>query len=1106
MKKIKISILIIAVLLVGIVCSYSNAATSSSTTSGEQTIPDGIYIIRSKINSKFVLDVNGASIYNGTNVQLYEYTDVPQKKYKVQYLGNGAYSIIATHSDKALDVKDASKKKGANVQQWEWNNTDAQKWIIKDVGGGYYSIISKCNGLYVDVLDAKAQNYQNIQMCDGNGLDAQKFKFEKVGNLATMPTNPPSDIEATKTLDDGKYVIRSTINSNYVIDVANGSTANGANIQLYKYDASAKQQFNVSYIGDGLYKILASHSNKSIDVKDASTKIGANVQQCEQNKEDAQKWIIKDNKDGTYSIISKCNGLYVDVHNAVAANGTNIQMCNSNRLNAQKFKFEKVNEQEKPTEQEPPKEPEGTKTISDGIYAIQSAINKNYTLDVTGASSNNGANIQLYKYTATDNQHFQIKYLNNGYYSITAFHSNKSIEVKDGSTKKGANVQQNESNDKNSQQWVIKKNNDGTYSIISRCNGLYIDVYNAVAANGTNIQMCDSNGLNAQKFVFKEVEKIQGEQTLPDGTYIIRSSINKGYVFDVSGGSKDNYANIQLWNECPVPQQRFKLKYLDNGYYRITATHSGKALDVKDASTQKGANVQQYQSNDTNAQQWIIKDNKDGTYSIISRCNGLYVDVYNAVAANGTNIQMCDGNGLNAQKFIFEEVETTINIDTTKYPGYKEKIEALMELHPNWNFELLYTGLSLDEVVSGEAKVHSRNLVPSDKSGEWICSVCGTKPYDSGWYCASEKATAYYMDPRNFLDGVNIFQFQDVNEYISGVFTLEGIQNQINNTYLQNYANDINTACKNKNVNPYYIISRLIQEQGRNGTTIGKGMDGGDGKTYYNPFNIGASGNGWDEIYANALARAKKEGWDTMEKAIEGGITFCKANWLENYQNTLYQNKFDIDTRNGTALYTHQYMQNLMGAYSEAQLLQQMYKNTGKIDSSFTFIIPVYEKMSKNISPLPEESTELYPMDVETTGTNINVRKEANANSSIIKTIAEKGTKLLSIERGINTNWQKVIFTDGTIGYISGTYLKQIDDQVNCNIKAKVKTNDGQGCNTRLGPSISIQKGPYLDEATEVTIINKGTYNNINGYDWYRIKLSDGRQTFVPGKYLQEFK
>ncbi len=46
-------------------------------------------------------------------------------------------------------------------------------------------------------------------------------------------------------------------------------------------------------------------------------------------------------------------------------------------------------------------------------------------------------------------------------------------------------------------------------------------------------------------------------------------------------------------------------------------------------------------------------------------------------------------------------------------------------------------------------------------------------------------------------------------------------------------------------------------------------MNGGDGKYYYNPFNIGATGNSKSEVYNNALARAKKrEGWDTMVKAL----------------------------------------------------------------------------------------------------------------------------------------------------------------------------------------------------------------------------------------------
>ena len=238
--------------------------------------------------------------------------------------------------------------------------------------------------------------------------------------------------------------------------------------------------------------------------------------------------------------------------------------------------------------------------------------------------------------------------------------------------------------------------------------------------------------------------------------------------------------------------------------------------------------------------------------------------------------------------------------------------------------------------------------MPTDYGGEWIA---GTTLYDTGWYAASEKAIAYYMDPRNFLDDVNVFQFQDVNEYMDGVCTLDGIKAKVANSFLANYATDIDTACRNKNVNPYYIIARLFQENGTNPTNGTYKMDGGDGKYYYNPFNIGATGDSKTEVYNNALARAKKEGWDTMVKALEGGIYFCKVNWLDNYQNTLYQNRFDIDTRNGTELYTHQYMQNLMGAYSEAKILRSSYVNTGTLESGFTFIIPLYEGMDMQCLP-----------------------------------------------------------------------------------------------------------------------------------------------------------
>ena len=908
--------------------------------------------------------------------------------------------------------------------------------------------------------------------------------------------------ENTKTIEEGTYVIKSAINDKFVLDIEDASKANGANLQIYQSNGTNAQKFKVKYLNNGYYTIESVNSGKVLDVDDAKKTQGTNVQQYDSNNTDAQKWTIKKNSDGTYSLVSKCNNLYMDVKDGIASNSRNVQVYGGNGTKAQKFKFEKVADSINYSEK-------AEKTISDGTYTIKSAINDKFVLDIDNASKSNGANVQIYQSNGTNAQKFKVKYLNNGYYTIESVNSGKVLDVDNAGKNQGTNVQQYGSNNTDAQKWIIAKNTDGTYSIVSKCNNLYLDVKDGIASSGKNIQVYGGNGTRAQKFKFEvvtnnsESNNVKPQKTIADGTYTIKSSLNTKYVFDIAWGSTQNYGNLQLYQDSTVGQQRFKVKYLGDGYYSITAAHSGRVLDVSNAGKTNGTNVQQYSSNNSDAQKWIIAKNSDGTYSIVSKCNNLYMDVKDGIAGNNRNIQMYSGNGTKAQKFVFVESKNNINIDETKYPGYKEKIQDLIDKHPNWNFELLYTGLKFDNVVAGEYRVHSRNLVPTSYGGEWICSVCGTTLYDSGWYCASEKAIAYYMDPRNFLDETNVFQFQNLNSYLNGVCSLEGVKSKVSGTFLQNYANDIDTACRNKNVNSYYIVSRLLQEQGNAGTTIGKGMNGGDGKTYYNPFNIGASGNGWTEIYKNALATAKSYGWDTMEKALEGGIDFCKKNWLENYQNTLYQNKFDIDTRNGTALYEHQYMQNLMGAYSEARTLKSMYANTGKTDANFTFIIPVYEKMNTTAYAMPVNNSETSPINVKVTANGgLFLREKANTSSKQLRLIPQ-GTVILSVQRGINSNWQKVITEDGLIGYMSGTYLSVVNDVTNCNYIAKVKTNDGSGCKIRIGPSINLELITTLLEGTEVRVIDKGRYNNIDGYDWCRIQLSDGRQAFMPIKYLK---
>ena len=903
-------------------------------------------------------------------------------------------------------------------------------------------------------------------------------------------------------IKDGVYSIKSAMNTEYAIGVANNSKEIGANIELQKYEEKDSQKFSIKSNGNGYYTIEATHSNQFLDVVEASKNLGANVDQWPSNYGGAnQQWQIKSAGNGYYYIISKCNDLYLEVEGGNCVNGANIDMWASNGGGSnQKFKIDN----NQPTQ---PDEPVIEKTIEEGIYTIKSAMNTEYAIGVNEESKNAGANIELQIYEKKLSQKFKIEY-NNGYYTIQALHSEQYFDVVEASKNLGANVDQWPSNYGGAnQQWQIKSAGNGYYYIISKCNDLYLEVEGGNCVNGANIDMWASNGgRNNQKFKFEKTNEKEEEKSIEEGLYMIKSAMSDDFVIGVANSSKTLGSNVELQKNREKASQKFKIEY-NNGYYTIQALHSEQYFDVVEASKNLGANVDQWPSNYGGAnQQWQIKSAGNGYYYIISKCNDLYLEVEGGNCVNGANIDMWASNGGgNNQKFKFEltEKSSPTKIDETKYPGYKEKIEALQKAHPDWNFELLYTGLKFSEATAGESAVHSRNLVPTSYSGEWICSVCGTKLYDSGWYCASEKAIAYYLDPRNFLDEINIFQFQDVNEYLDEACTIEGIRNQVDGTFLQNYANDIETACRNTNVNPYYIIARLFQEQGRTGTTIGRGMDGGDGKTYYNPFNIGANGNGWETIYANALARAKAEGWDTMEKAIEGGIGFCKKNWLENYQNTLYQNRFDIDSTNGTSLYTHQYMQNLMGAYSEARILQSMYGNTNRLESSFTFIIPVYEQMDATPASMPSNTTESSPINVETTGTNVRLRAGASADSQIIMEIAEKGTVLLSIERGVNSDWQKVVLQDGTIGYVSGKFLKQINDVTTCNYTAKVKTNDGYGCNIRIGPGLNGPKLGALADGEQVTVIDNTTYKNIDGYDWYRIIIPDGRQAFIPGKYLK---
>lgn len=361
-----------------------------------------------------------------------------------------------------------------------------------------------------------------------------------------------------------------------------------------------------------------------------------------------------------------------------------------------------------------------------------------------------------------------------------------------------------------------------------------------------------------------------------------------------------------------------------------------------------------------------------GTTKVVSLNWGHTVDIIGETRVNGVVWYNVTGT-LNGKSFTGWTISTYLKVTynnstdnsdyaaTLKNAGFPDSyianLTALHNKYPNWTFEAVNTGLDWNTAVANES-INGLNLVSksadaskkSTASGAYNWSTNTWTEYEPGWVSASSEYIAYLMDPRNFLDDTNIFQFQSLayssNEALSGVQSIikgtfmEGTKKYSNNGESINYANTFLDVAKSSGVSSYHLASRVKQEQGKNGTSplISGTYSGYSG--YYNFFNFNATGSTKTQIYQNGLKYAKNQGWNTRAKSISGGAVKIGANYINKGQNTLYFEKFNVV--NTSSLYFHQYMANVTAALTEGQSVAKGYSDKNQ---AFTFKIPVYNNM-----------------------------------------------------------------------------------------------------------------------------------------------------------------
>ncbi len=401
-----------------------------------------------------------------------------------------------------------------------------------------------------------------------------------------------------------------------------------------------------------------------------------------------------------------------------------------------------------------------------------------------------------------------------------------------------------------------------------------------------------------------------------------------------------------------------------------------------------------------------------------------------------------------------EAVNYRNSLKSAGFPdSYLDDLVKLHFEHPTWQFVPFNTNLDWNTVIENES-VAGRNLVwysygEGYRSKESYSYNYATDEYyrhskEINWWYASPEAIAYYMDPRNYLNSKNIFTFESLSYESS--FQTSGIVDKIlGNSFMPNlykkyssnpYTDAFIEAAGTYNVSPIHLASRVLQEQGINGSSTGLGTYKGY-ENIFNFYNIKAVGN--DPSVALLWAKGGVDGtltsygrpWDSPYKSIIGGAKFLSEDYISIGQNTLYFEKFDVSRSNGH--YTHQYMQNLTAPLTEGVTTYSSYSSiNGLLDEALVFIIPVYNNMPSTKVEIPANNNpnsylkSIKVNDKELDGfayDKLNYSMEADAGVDSIKIEATsinnkaniEGLGTVKLENGDNKITIKVTAENGNV-------------------------------------------------------------------------------------------
>ncbi|RRQ48857.1 PKD domain-containing protein [Maribacter algicola] len=383
------------------------------------------------------------------------------------------------------------------------------------------------------------------------------------------------------------------------MEVLNAGIPDGTNVLEGPYEGNAHEQFELIFMGGGLYSFVVQHTGKAIDVQGSNPAAGTNIWQYTFSNSTtnlAQVWTLEDAGNGTYYIISERGGHYLTVE----PNG-NIQVNINDGSDRFKWRFEDTQNLNNA----------GLTMSDETLYTDEDGDEDTFTV-VLDEMPTAQVNIGLFIIQGDD--------------EITLSTNQLSFD---------------------SSNWNIPQTITVTGVDDTVADGVQEFTIEALVVAPINDPSYDEgvgdllSGLN--------YDNDGGDNGAPrPGIYQIQNVGNTNNLTPENGGLvwRTNMLT-QLYDASSF--QHFELVDDGNGLYKLKLVDADMYVDIELGNTAAGANVWTYTSNIFNAQKWSIVEAGNETYHIIS---ALTANRYLTVDGTG-NVVVNQDNGDDAFRWRF---------------------------------------------------------------------------------------------------------------------------------------------------------------------------------------------------------------------------------------------------------------------------------------------------------------------------------------------------------------------------------------------------------------------------------------------------------------------